>query len=442
MAQTLSMSVGRVAVLHDTRDILSDNVDPTLSHNNMKLIDKLEPFGYDIEAYTNARFQPVIDAYNAKQTRADRRKTKPYVDLVKDENAKLIAKAKQYKEQGINKTVRKPTELVREYVVQVGDHESNGTLTSDMAKNQEFAKKFLEEFQEKYPHVEVLLAEFHGDEPNGTPHLHMLTQFVGEGYSQGLPQQISTSKALECDGIARSSKRADGFSLERWLNQVKDETMEPLMHDIFQEERLELNDSREHMPTHVFRRRAKEEAKELEEKQDELLQTRDKLVEFRNTLVHSSEMFDRNVKHFEEQKKQLLENEIQQNQQAYNLASVQMMLADREKAVKEQEQRASAHLGQAVQKHKNAVELMNKAQDAWSLAEQAHAVPAPSDKASRMATFMQRYSMNGKDMYQMYQEAEPAMIQQEEKNAKLLAELNRKYGRIQHSFNDDLDFGL
>lgn len=436
MAQTLSMSVGRVAVLHDIREILSDNVDPTLSHNNMKLVDKLEPYGYDIEAYTNARFQPAIDAYNAKQTRADRRKTKPYVDLVKDENAKLIAKAKQYKEQGIDKTVRKPTELVREYVVQIGDHESNGTLTGDMSKNQEFARQFLEEFQEKYPHVEVLLAEFHGDEPNGTPHLHMLTQFVGEGYSQGLEQQISTSKALECDGIARSSKRTDGFSLERWLNQVKDETMEPLMRDIFHEERLELNDSREHMPTHVFRRKAKEEAKELEAqrkeneaKQNELLQTHDKLVDFRQGLVRASQSLDKGINKLETDKNAL-------KQQKGEFEAYKALESQR---LDEMKQQARQTLQEAHEQKDNAVELMNKAQDAWNVVKQAQTLSQGHTRESRMAMFMQRYKMGNKDLYQLYKEAEPSMIQQEKQNQKLMRELDRQYSVICSSFSNKTD---
>ena len=42
MSQTVSMSVGRVAILHDIRKEISDNVDQTLITRNEIFIDKLK----------------------------------------------------------------------------------------------------------------------------------------------------------------------------------------------------------------------------------------------------------------------------------------------------------------------------------------------------------------------------------------------------------------
>lgn len=436
MGQTLSFSVGHVAPLHDVRQELSENVDPTLSHNNMTLIDKLADFDYDIEAYTNARFQPVLDAYNAKQTRADRRKNKPYVELVKEENAKRIATAQKYKEQGINKTVRKPTELVREYVVQIGDHESNGTLTCDMTKNQQFAREFVEEFQKKNPHVEILLATFHGDEPNGTPHIHILTQFVGEGYAQGLSQQISTSKALECDGVSRATSRSDddGFALDRWIKRVKDETMEPLLHDIFHEERLELNESREHIPTPVFRRKAKEEQKYIDEKYEELLQTRDNLVEYRNQLIQAKKNIETRESTLETEKAEF---------EAYRASETQKIQELEHKAelnVKNTE----SNLQHSRRMFQKGHDSMDRASEAWDVIVEARKLPEPQpERASRMTSFMGKYTMkDGRSLYQHYLDAEPKMIQTEKENALMFAELDRKFGTIKQSFDNDygMDF--
>ena len=265
MAQTLSISKGEVAIGHDIRKVSSANVDPLLTAtNNEIIIDRLKEFDYDIKAYTNARFQPVIDEYNAKQTRKDRKKTKPYVDEIEAKNLKLIAKAAENKAKGIKKSVKKPTELVHEFVFQVGNRDTNGTLTTDMDKNKQYARKLIEGLQEKYPHMEILLATFHGDETDGTPHLHIISQFVGEGYKEGLSRQISISKALEADGIERASHRDSDFSLDKWIDDVKDSIMQPLLSEIFQEEREMLNEKREHIPTAIFREKARNEEIEIE----------------------------------------------------------------------------------------------------------------------------------------------------------------------------------
>lgn len=283
------------------------------------------------------------------------------------------------------RAIRKDAVLAYGLIMQIDPQFYRDNKDDSMRMAQSYVD-MIELAQKRFGKENIVAVSLHLDEVN--PHLHFMMTPVTDDNRLSSKEFINKPKLKQMHGEFRKSLREKGY-------------------DIDLERRTPLG----------AKRLSEKDYKELQRQQE-------------------------NLQEIEEQQQQLLENEIQQNQQAYNLASVQMMLADREKALKEQEQRASAHLGQAVQKHKNAVELMNKAQDAWSLAEQAHAVPAPSDKASRMATFMQRYSMNGKDMYQMYQEAEPAMIQQEEKNAKLLAELNRKYGHIQRSFNDDLDFGL
>lgn len=223
MAQTVSFSYGRITIDHDIRKNISPNIDTNLSHNNEIVIDKLKAHNYDIEAYTNARFQPIIDEYNAKQKREDRKKNDTYVDIIKAENEKLLEKAKSNKEKGIKKSVRPPTKLAYEYVIQVGNRDTNGTKNAtedDIKTNKEYCQKVLEDFQKKYPHAEVLLATFHADEPEGTPHMHLLIQFVGEEYKQGLRQQISMSKALELDGFERADIQKD-YAINRFCEDVK-----------------------------------------------------------------------------------------------------------------------------------------------------------------------------------------------------------------------------
>lgn len=262
MSQTVSMSVGRVAILHDIRKEISANVDQTLITCNEIFIDKLKKYNYDLKAFTNDKFQKFIDEYNSKQSRPERRKTRSYVEMIEEENKKLINKAEDNKKKGIKSSVRKPTQLAHEYVLQIGNKDTNSTLTADVEKNKQYCREVLEEIEKKYPHVEVLLATYHADEPQGTPHMHILVQFTGEGYKQGLNKQISISKALEQDGFERSNNRGD-YAINRWVEDVKDNIMTPKLERIYGEEREILNDKRSHEDIRFFRKKAKEEAEAL-----------------------------------------------------------------------------------------------------------------------------------------------------------------------------------
>lgn len=262
MSQTVSMSVGRVAILHDIRKEISANVDQTLITRNEIFIDKLKKYNYDLKDFTNDKFQKFIDEYNSKQSRPERRKTRSYVEMIEEENKKLINKAEDNKKKGIKASVRKPTQLAHEYVLQIGNKDTNSTLTADVEKNKQYCREVLEEIEKKYPHVEVLLATYHADEPQGTPHMHILVQFTGEGYKQGLNKQISISKALELDGFERSNNRGD-YAINRWIEDVKDNIMTPKLEWIYGEQREILNDKRSHEDIRFFRKKAKEEAEAL-----------------------------------------------------------------------------------------------------------------------------------------------------------------------------------
>lgn len=262
MSQTVSMSVGRVAILHDIRKEISANVDQTLITRNEIFIDKLKKYNYDLKDFTNDKFQKFIDEYNSKQSRPERRKTRSYVEMIEEENKKLINKAEDNKKKGIKASVRKPIQLAHEYVLQIGNKDTNSTLTADVEKNKQYCREVLEEIEKKYPHVEVLLATYHADEPQGTPHMHILVQFTGEGYKQGLNKQISISKALELDGFERSNNRGD-YAINRWVEDVKDNIMTSKLEWIYGEQREILNDKRSHEDIKFFRKKAKEEAEAL-----------------------------------------------------------------------------------------------------------------------------------------------------------------------------------
>lgn len=272
MALTLSFSKGDVAIRHDLRINLEQNVDPSLTHRNEIMVDRLKPYGYDVERYTDERFKDYIDKYNEGKY--------PCRQIRSGYSAYLYEKNQNIEES--EGKARKGTPLALEFVVQVGNRDTNpaGRYTdeSDIERNRHFIKEFIKRFQEKYPHVEILLATFHADEPDGTPHLHMLVQFVGEGYVKGLSHQVSISRALDCDGIERGGSRRTGYSMSRWAKDIEDNLMEPLMKEVFHEEREILDEKRSHDDTPVFRMKAKKEQEHMERERERFEKDRDEIA--------------------------------------------------------------------------------------------------------------------------------------------------------------------
>lgn len=268
MAMTVSMSIGRVAVMHDIRKEISANVDVSLTHRNEILIDKLKDYDYSIEAYTNAKFQPEIDKYNQGKKNC-RQIHDTYTQYIAKQNQKLIEARERNHENGINKSPRATTKMCFEYVVQAGNCDTNSTKTADIEQNREFCFKVLMDMYFKYPHIDILLATFHADEPNGTPHMHIIVQFTGEGYKRGLNKQISMSKALELDGFERGQSRDTGYAVNRWEKDVQDTIMTERLHEVFHEEREILDEKRKHDDIRIFRQKAKAEAEALDSKRME-----------------------------------------------------------------------------------------------------------------------------------------------------------------------------
>lgn len=306
---TVSFSSGRTAVQHDKRLEMPDNVlskeefdikirefyeqndglkDDTKFEDLIKhrdsfvLEDKLAAFNDSIEEYTNAKFQPYIDEYNKGKKPCRQIKTS-YCEHLAKENEKLLKKTKDNEALGLNKGIRKPTRTVEEFVVQVGNKDTNSTLPMNgetmsqyadrMQRNRMFLEQFLKDFEHKYPHVDILLAAFHADEPGGTPHIHILVQFTGENYERGLSHQISMSKALELDGFSRSEKRDERFAINRWIDDVKDNVMEPNL-TIFSDmtRRIELPPEEKHKGEDIRTYKAQQKALDaLCDKADEVI---------------------------------------------------------------------------------------------------------------------------------------------------------------------------
>lgn len=227
MRMGASASVGHMNYWHDIRvdGKYSKNVDKELIKDDVILCDKLK--GRSIEEYTNEWMKPHIDAYNAKQTRKDRMITSDY--------------STYHKLNGYG-------ELAYECVVQFGEHDSLGGLYYELSKRSDEVSqskkeilhdymlttysRILQEFEERYPHLQVLYATVHFDEPNGTPHMHMCYQPVSNENKKGLETRVSIGGALTKDGIERVKTRKEaiengGYQIAKMYNQFRKEIIMP-----------------------------------------------------------------------------------------------------------------------------------------------------------------------------------------------------------------------
>ena len=227
----VAFSHGRVAYEHDYRISKANNVSDELSQYNVDLENNLN--GMKPEEYINKLMQPVIDEFNSRQKREDRKINDKYCDYWK----------------GNKKLNRGKTQLVQEVVASIGNHENLGKeFYEDMRKwlsfgegvkgypeyeeLVEFYKEVLEQFKQQYKHIKVLYATIHFDEEQGTPHMHIGYIGIGENYKQSLSKQVSICNALECDGIQRIENRGqakdEGYQLKRFYAQVKEQIMRPI----------------------------------------------------------------------------------------------------------------------------------------------------------------------------------------------------------------------
>ena len=260
-AQTVSVSRGKTAIEHDLREYTPNNVDPSMSIYNAVLINELG--GKTLAEYTNEYMKSYIEEYNAKQRRSDRMKSYDYAsDYIEEQNN--MQKSRQNYTAG---------QLAYEYVIQFGDHQTmdvNEVIKKPKLRKEVHAmfEEFIQSYQSSYPHMRIILATVHMDEPMGTPHMHILVQPIGEGYKQGLSHQISLTKALACDGFERSEKKGDRLSMTRWQDDIKDNIMEPILKR-HKYTRAYKDGEKQHLPVALYKRAMEEKDAIVEEAKEE-----------------------------------------------------------------------------------------------------------------------------------------------------------------------------
>jgi len=315
-----AFSHGRVAVQHDFRLVESRNVNPNYIRYNEVLVDELQ--GRDIEQYINEYMQPTINEYNAKQKRNDRKINEPYCNYWKN-NGKLNKGA---------------TTLSYEAVISIGEHETLGKdfyINMDIQSmflnsNDEYFgepqierlrqpfidyySKVLDKISEQYPHLKILYAVIHFDEPQGTPHLHVGYMGIGDDYKQGLSKQISICNALKCDGIDRIEKRSQGkqgYQLARFYNKVREEIMNPIAIDMGYNLKQEPDIEHPHIEKEEYQYLSKKVEQEYNKKFGTIEELDNQKRELQHEIhegEHKQKDLTKEIKKLEETKNEVLEN--------------------------------------------------------------------------------------------------------------------------------------
>ena len=142
-----------------------DNIDKERSKNNITLVN------IPIKDFYEQEFSEAVKNYNEKQKRPSR-KIGSYLEKIKED----LKKNDFY-----------------EIVVQIGDmHDTN---CKDNPLNEiELLKKYVSDFQERYPNLKVFNAVIHLDEE--TPHLHLNYVPITENCKTGISKQNSQTKAF------------------------------------------------------------------------------------------------------------------------------------------------------------------------------------------------------------------------------------------------------
>lgn len=250
---TGSFSKGYVATYHDfyedrVREGLDEYIDGGMSKENVVLrmpkyirdengevdedvargrVKPKKPLKKYIEDYVNDRMAPAIKRYNEKQKKKCRRlldqfgNDMKYTDYIKtDPN---LADQEQ----------------IIEWSIQFGSHNELGKLYHQAVVNDDQAeidrikdiyttayKRYLENFEDEYEHLEIVGAVIHFDEhKNGTPHMHLQVMPVADysevKYGIKLDEAICFSKALENDGCGKRTERNMDTFYNKELDWIK-----------------------------------------------------------------------------------------------------------------------------------------------------------------------------------------------------------------------------
>lgn len=253
MKRTISVSVGKGSVNHNSRKFRAENVDGSRTHLNIDYCNER------IQTVYHQLFDEALKRYNEKQTRSDRR-IPNYYEKIRSGNQE------------------KP---FHEIILQVGNQDDM-SATGEYA---ELARTVLDEyyrgFQERNPNLRVFSAHLHMDE--ATPHLHIDFVPFTTGSKRGLETRVSLKQALAAQGFKGGTRGATEWA--QWVQSEKEQLAAVMeRHDIQWEQK---GTHEKHLSVLDYKKqeRVKEIAAldaELAEKQDEFQAVQSRIANYDN----------------------------------------------------------------------------------------------------------------------------------------------------------------
>ena len=254
MQRSISAMVGKGSVNHNSRKFLAANVDRERTHLNIEYCNK------DIRETYHELFDAALEAYNAKQTRADRRIPDYY---------EKIRTGKQ----------EKP---FHEIILQIGNCSDTGATSEAGLIARDVLDEYYRGFQARNPNLRVFSAHLHMDE--ATPHIHIdFVPFI-TGSNRGLETRVSLKQALAAQGFRGGTRSETEWN--QWAQSEKEQLAAVAeRHDIEWEH---LDTHEEHLSVLDYKKKERAaEVKELEERLDadheEACKLEAKLAQLRET---------------------------------------------------------------------------------------------------------------------------------------------------------------
>ena len=232
MERTISMMVGKGSLNHNNRTFTAKNVDAERSKCNQVYVKE------SIKKVYHVLFDEALEAYNAKQTRADRRIDNYY---------EKIRTSKQEK-------------LFHELIVQIGNRYDTNCDMLESVYAQSALEEYMMGFQERNSNLRVFNAVMHLDEE--TPHLHIDYVPFSTGNKRGLETKVSLKGALKAQGFVGTGR----FDTEwkRWVESEKQCLAEIMEH--YKMEWLQKGTHEKHLSVYDYEKKMrKAEVAELEQ---------------------------------------------------------------------------------------------------------------------------------------------------------------------------------
>lgn len=233
MQRTISAMVGKGSINHNSRRFLAANVDGERTHLNIEYCNK------DIRETYHELFDAALEAYNAKQTRADRRIPDYY---------EKIRSGKQ----------EKP---FHEIILQIGNYSDTGATSEVGQIARDVLDEYYRGFQARNPNLRVFSAHLHMDE--ATPHIHIdFVPFI-TGSKRGLETRVSLKQALAAQGFHGGTRSETEWN--QWAQSEKEQLAAVAERHGIEWEHLDTHE--EHLSVLEYKKKERAaEVKELEER--------------------------------------------------------------------------------------------------------------------------------------------------------------------------------